>query len=543
MDTAWWHGSVIYHIYVRSFQDSNGDGIGDLRGLLSRLDYLKELGVDALWLSPIFASPNRDFGYDVSDYYAIQPELGTIDDVHALIQEAHKREIRIIFDLVLNHTSDEHPWFIESRSSKDSEKADYYIWSDDIPNNWMGAFGGRAWTFDQSRGQYYLHSFLKEQPDLNWRNNAVAEALFKMVRYWLELGIDGFRLDVINLIIKDETLRSNPKIVGSRPRPYDLQRHIFDRNRLESHAKIRQLRSVIDEYDGRMLVGEIMAELPGEPELAASYLGKENDELHLSFDFSLAYARFTASSWKRVSKRWYEATGSKRDPSWVLSNHDLPRFSSKVRGNRHKLKMAALFLLTQRGAVFIYYGEELGLPDSRVCPKEMHDPLGKKYWPFHRGRDLSRGPMVWSIGPGNGFSEAKSWLPVTKDANFYSVENQNLEPDSLLNFYRTAIALRKGDTVLTMGHCTFIEAENPHLLIYCRTLGAERRLIVLNMSSGYQTCSLADLVPGEEIAALRLFSTHPEGRAEERGLGPLELAPWQGSVYDLVAQRRKSRSS
>jgi len=542
MSQVWWNGGVVYHIYLRSFQDSDGDGVGDIPGLIMRLGYLEDLGVDAIWLSPVFSSPNHDFGYDVSNYLTIQSEFGTLEEIDVLLDEAHRRGIRVIFDLVLNHTSVEHQWFIESRSSKEGEFTDYYIWSDTIPNNWMGAFGGRAWSYDSQRGQYYLHSFLREQPDLNWRNQKMVDELFAMVRYWLDRGVDGFRLDVINLIVKDETFRNNPKILGSRPRPYDLQRHIFDRNRPESHTRIRQLRKVVDGYEERMVVGEIMAELPGEPELAASYLGA-GDELNLSFDFSLAYARFSAQSWKRVAKRWYEATGSHRNPCWVLNNHDLPRFSGKVRGNEEKLKLAALFLMTQRGTIFIYYGEELGLPNSRICPKEMRDPLGKRYWPFHKGRDLARGPMVWSTGSGNGFTTGESWLPVAKRANYYSVENQSLETDSMLNFYRRVIALRKDDEVLQVGHCAFIECSNPNILIYTRSIGERRRLVILNMGSRIQAFCLKAFLTKQAVVALRLFSTHKEGRVEESGETDLELAPWQGSVYDLVDQRRKSRSS
>jgi len=321
-----------------------------------------------------------------------------------------------------------------------------------------------------------------------------------------------------------------------------MQRHIFDRNRLESHTRIRQLRKVVDSYEERMLVGEIMAELPGEPELAASYLGA-GDELNLSFDFSLAYARFSAPTWKRAAKRWYEATGRHRNPCWVLNNHDLPRFTGKVKGDEEKLKLAALFMLTQRGTIFIYYGEELGLPNSRICRKEMQDPLGKRYWPFHPGRDLARGPMIWNTGSGYGFTTGESWLEVAKSANYYSVENQSLEADSMLNCYRRVIALRKDDEVLQLGHCAFLDCTNTNILIYTRSLEKRRRLVVLNMGSRAQACCLKAFLAKEEVIALRLFSTHQEGRVEESGESELELAPWQGSVYDLIDQRRKSKSS
>lgn len=543
MAYQWWQGAVVYRIYVRSFQDSNGDGVGDLMGLISRLGYVENLGVDAIWLTPVFDSPNFDFGFDVSDFLTVQKELGTLSDFDLLIEEAHKRGIKVIVDLLLNHTSIEHPWFIQSRSSTEGEYAGYYIWSDEIPNNWIAAFGGKAWTLDSVRGQYYMHSFFRQQPDLNWRNPKVVDELFAVTRFWLDRGIDGVRLDVINSIAKDETLRSNPKVLGTRSRVYDRQRHIFDRNRPESYTRVRQVRRLVDEYDDRVLIGEIMAEFPGEPELAASYLGQKGDQLNLSLDSSLANARFSAPSWKRVAKRWYEATGRLRDPGWVLNSHELSRFSTRVKGDQDKMKLAALFLMTQRGTIFIYYGEELGLPDSVVWPKEMKDPLGKRFWPFMKSRDVSRGPMVWSTGPGNGFTSGESWLPFTKSANFYSVENQALEKDSMLTFYRTIIALRSDDLVLQMGHCHFMECKNSNVLIYTRSSEDGRRMVILNMSKRVQTCSLADVLEREEAVALRLFSTHIDGRAKETGEDDVELVPWQGSVYDLVDQRRKSRSS
>lgn len=536
MAEKWYQDCVVYQIYPRSFQDSNGDGIGDIKGIIQRLDYLQSLQIDAIWLSPIFLSPMADFGYDVSDYCAIDPLFGTMEDAKALIEQSHTRNIRVVFDLVLNHTSIEHPWFIESRQTRDSDKSDFYIWSDTIPNNWYAAFGGRAWTYDKQRKQYYLHSFLSDQPDLNWRNPKAVTAIFQQLTFWLELGVDGFRLDVINCIIKDDALRNNPKIIGSRPRPYDMQRHIFDRNRPESHQKLQMMRKFVDGYGQRMLVGEIMVELPGEPELAASYLGRHQDELHLCFDFSLAYTRFSAVKWKTVAKRWYEAVGRHRVPTWVLNNHDLPRIMSRLKGSEDKARLAAMFLLTQRGAIFLYYGEELGMPNSKVPRSAMYDPLGKRYWPFHPGRDPERGPMIWSTGEGNGFSSTESWLPFAKAANRYSVENQELEPDSMLQFYRGMLSLRKVDEVLRLGLCTFIDTSCIHILAYCRELGDEARLILLNMSSKTQVCTVP-LLQDKALQCERMFSTHPLG-PDEISMNNLTLKPYQGSIYSL-----KSKSS
>ncbi len=535
MERAWWESCIVYQIYPRSFQDSNGDGIGDLKGIMQRLDYLESLGIDAIWLSPVFASPMADFGYDISNYQMIDPVYGSLSDAEELIEACHAHNLKIIFDMVLNHTSLEHPWFQESRKSRDNEKADWYIWSDTIPNNWYSAFGGKAWSYDEMRGQYYLHSFLKEQPDLNWRNREVVDAMFAVLRFWLEEGVDGFRLDVINCILKDKALRSNPKIIGSRPRPYDMQRHIFDRNRPGTHQKLRMMRQLVDSYPDRMLVGEIMVELPGEPELAASFLGRNSDELHLSFDFSLAYTRFAAPKWRMAAKRWCEAIGKNRVPSWVLNNHDSPRIMSRVRGNVAKAALAAVFLFTQRGSLFLYYGEELGLPDSNVPRIFMKDPLGKHYWPFHKGRDPARGPMVWTDEPGHGFTEGDSWLPFAPDASSYAVSVETENPSSMLSLYRSLIAMRKEDWVFQYGMCRYLKTDNAHVVCYIREAEDEKRLILLNFSGRRQKVRIKEF-PSELWDWKIQFSSQKilEGKSGDIRF----LQAWQGCVYNL-----KSRSS
>nr|WP_321294394.1 alpha-amylase family glycosyl hydrolase [uncultured Sphaerochaeta sp.] len=539
MDYAWWEDCVVYQIYPRSFQDSNNDGIGDIQGIIQRLDYLQSLQIDAIWLSPIFLSPMADFGYDVSSYREIDPIFGTLADVDELLHEAHQRNVKVLLDLVLNHTSNMHPWFLESRESKENEKADFYIWSDTIPNNWYAAFGGKAWTYDASRKQYYLHSFLAEQPDLNWRNPKVVDAVLAEIRFWLEKGVDGFRLDVINCIVKDESLRNNPRIIGSRPRPYDMQRHIFDRNRTETHQKLKMIRKLMDEYGQRMLVGEIMVEMPGEPELAASFLGRYHDELHLSFDFSLAATPFKAQRWKTVAKRWYEAVGRHRVPTWVLNNHDLSRFYSREGESEAKAKLAALFLCTQRGALFLYYGEELGLPNSKISRLQLRDPLGKKYWPFHPGRDPERGPMVWSTGEGNGFSTVEPWLPFAKASNRYSVENQEMEESSMLLYYRNLLELRKDDETLRRGLTSFVETTNVHVLAYCREHQGQQRLILLNFSKRRQTVDLPSFAL-KNLSCELVFSTHasPSG-APVMQFENLLLQPYQGLIVRLPEERQE----
>ena len=508
MELPWWQERVVYQIYPRSFQDTNDDGIGDIQGIIHRLDYIESLGVGSIWLSPIFTSPMADFGYDISDYRGIDSIYGSLQDVEELIDQAHQRSLKVIFDLVLNHTSNKHPWFLDSRTSRNAEKANFYIWKDEIPNNWFGAFGGKGWTFDSTRGQYYYHSFLPEQPDLNWRDQNTVDAIFNEVSFWLEKGIDGFRLDVINLIIKDDKFRDNPKIFGTRPRPYDMQRHIFDRNRPESHAKIRSLRKLTDKYPQRMLVGEIMVESPGEPELAASFLGKTWDELHLTFDFSLINTPFSAQKWQKAAKRWYEAVGKNRCPTWVLNNHDVKRSISRFNGNEARARLAALFLLTQYGSIFLYYGEELGLVDSSVGKRDLQDPLGKRYWPFHKGRDGERGPMIWNVGVGHGFSNTTPWLPFASGGNRFAVENQELEPDSMLTFYKSLIELRNNDTVLLQGDYAFLSTSNSKILAYTRTSEEGKRLVLLNFSAKKQTLIVSGIQASEETCRV-VFSTAP----------------------------------
>lgn len=531
MDLPWWQDCIVYQIYPRSFQDSNGDGVGDLQGIIQRLEYIHGLGVDAIWLNPIFPSPMTDFGYDISDYRAIDPLFGTMADVELLIEKAHELSLKVIFDLVLNHTSDKHPWFLESRESRESEKSAYYIWSDVVPNNWKGAFGGKGWTFDKQRDQYYFHSFLPQQPDLNWRNSNTVDSILAEVSFWLEKGIDGFRLDVINSIIKDEALRDNPRIIGGRPRPYDMQRHIFDRNRPESHSKVKMLRKLVDTFPDRMLVGEIMVEDPGEPELAASYLGRTGDELNLTFDFSLITTGFTAQKWQRTAKRWYEAVGMHRTPVWVLNNHDVNRSISRFSNNEQKARLASFFQFTQRGALCIYYGEELGLRDSSVYRKDMQDPLGRRYWPFHRGRDPQRGPMVWNIGENHGFTDGKPWLPFAKHADRYAVESQEIEQKSMLSFYRSLISLRRKEPALSLGVCVFLEHKNTNLMVYTRTLGDTQFLVVLNFSSKNQSASLGEF--GLRNTNKEIFSTSPASGQPRFSYENIILTGYEGVVFRL----------
>ena len=532
----WWKHGVIYQIYPRSFYDSNGDGVGDLPGITQKLDYLADLGVDGLWLSPINTSPMFDFGYDISDYRGIDPVFGTQRDFDLFLSEAHRRGIRVILDLVMNHTSHLHPWFVESRSSRDNPMRDWYIWRDRgkfcrYPNNWMAAFGGRAWEWDRKTRQYYLHSFLREQPDVNWRNPAFKEAMFGEIRHWLDRGVDGFRLDVVNLFVKDEHFRSNPFGIGPYPRPYDLQRHIYDRDRPELHGILRDFRKLLDSYDERMSVGEVAAENYGNPEIAASCLGAEGDELHLSFDFSMIYRKWNAREFLKCIKRWDAAVPEKAWPCNVLNNHDQPRSRSRHGGGTDapaRARLMAAMLLTLRGTPFLYYGEEIGMENGRIPRGEIQDPLGKRYWPFHPGRDPERTPMQWSGGPNAGFSTGKPWLRVNEDYRRVNVERQTGDASSVLEFYRKLIALRRSNPALDRGSFEAVGDARNDVLSYTRTYGDESFFVALNFASSPRR--IRPVLQGAWRVAL---STHKSVAMEYPTLD-MGLAPYEATVLRRV---------
>ncbi len=484
---------MIYQIYPRSFCDSNDDGIGDLQGIASKLDYLVELGIDGIWLSPINKSPMDDFGYDIADYRGIDPIFGNNEDFDHLLDEAHKKGIKVILDQVYNHTSYKHPWFQESRKSKKSPKRDWYIWADPVgtgpPNNWLAAFGGRAWAWDHKTRQYYFHSFLREQPDLNWRNPEVQEAVFDTMRFWLNKGVDGFRFDVINFFIKDKKLRNNPLgFWGPYPRPYDWQQHIFDRDRPEVHDIIRGMRKILDEYDERMMVGEVVDE-QRDPGLPTSYLGFGTDELHLAFNFALIYERWSAKKFMEHIRYYMALIPKEGWPCHVLSNHDFHRARSRYSFGRHTLarsKVLAMMLLTLRGTPFLYYGEEIGMCDGVVKRSEIEDPLGKWYWPIVTGRDPFRTPMQWTGEKYAGFSKVQPWLPVNSDHTVINVESQRRDPDSLFNFYKRLIKLRRDTPTLHAGE--WLPRRSHHkVMSYYRVHKDQRMLVVLNFSRRGQT--------------------------------------------------------
>jgi len=488
----WWQDGIIYQIYPRSFSDSNGDGIGDLNGVIGKLDYLQALGIDGIWFSPFYPSPMHDFGYDVADYCAIAEEFGTLDTFERLVDEAHKRNIRIVIDLVFNHCSSEHPWFKEACESRSSPKRDWFIWHDGKknwrgkpkpPNNWGGAFGGSAWSWHDPTEQFYCHGFLAEQPDLNWRNPEVREALYDVMRFWLDRGVDGFRLDVVNWFIKDDQFRSNP-IKTLLGRPYDRQDHIYDRNRPETIGYMKEIRAVADEYQGRMTVGEVFVPAPGDPALPAQYYG-EGDGLHMAFNFAFLYRKWRASAFRDAVQRWESLLGQRGWPNYTLSNHDQPRHIGRFGkgGDRAKrARLAALMLLTLRGTPFLYYGEEIGMGNGKIPKARLQDPVGIRYWPFHPGRDPARTPMCWDDSEGAGFSSREPWLPVNADAGQINVAQQEADPGSLLNWYRRLISLRRAEAALHAGTYSDWDGGSDDLFCYRRSHDGDEIVVLLNFA-------------------------------------------------------------
>jgi alpha-glucosidase len=478
-DFLWWRDGVIYQIYPRSFMDTNGDGLGDLPGIIVRLDYLQELGVDAIWLSPFYPSPDKDFGYDISDYTAVDRRFGTLDDFDRLVEAAHRRGMRVVLDMVLNHTSDQHPWFQESRRSRADPRRDWYIWRDQ-PNNWQAVFGGPAWQLDRLTGQYYLHLFTTEQPDVNWRNPQVRQALLDVFRFWLERGVDGFRLDVFNAFFKHPDLLDNPTrpgLVG-----FQRQRHLYDIDQPEMMPLLNELRSLLDAYPERYAVGETFL---ATPEKTVSYCGPDKLHAAFSFDFSASYLRFPWGApfvKEKITAREkiFDAAGVW--PTTVMSNHDLKRAASRYgKGEADEQAFIAMtLLLTLRGTPFLYYGEEIGMRDISLKRSEILDPPGKKFWPFFKGRDGCRAPMQWDASPNAGFSSAQPWLPVHPDYLQRNVEVQRQDPASLFNFTKKLLALRKALPALRGGSLAFLEGTPGDVLAYLRQTPDQSVLVAVN---------------------------------------------------------------
>lgn len=554
---SWWQRGVIYQIYPRSFGDTNADGIGDLQGILDHLDYLNDgtpasLGVDAIWLSPIYPSPDRDFGYDVSDYVGVDPKYGSLADFDRLVEACHTRGVRVILDLVLNHTSDRHAWFESSRSGRTGPHASWYIWRDSPgrsitgrrrpPNNWRSFFGGSAWTWDDGRGQFYLHTFLPEQPDLNWRHPAARAALLDVVRAWLDRGVDGFRLDVFNAFFKDEALRSNPRRIGRRGW-WSWQHHVHDRNQPELHGALAELRALVDEAPGRMTVGELF---DGSFHDAAAFTIPR----HLTFDWALIGLPWSARAFADAIERRDEAFGPERWPANVLSNHDQPRHASRYdeagRGDSAgddpalhgarlgdaRAKVAATLLLTLRGTPFLYYGEELALRSLSISNRDAADPPARRanslfpWW----NRDQARGPMPWQAGAGGGFTSGRPWLPLPPDVDERNVARQAADPDSVLSLYRRLIRLRREVPALNRGSQNLLDAGDADVLAYRRASDGRSAIVALNFASRPATVSLP--APGPAGAWRIALSTHPRTLGDMLAM-PAVLAPLEALIaYD-----------
>ena len=463
-DDPWWRTGLLYQVYPRSFADADGDGVGDLPGIIDRLDHLAWLGVDGIWLGPVNVSPHVDWGYDVADYLAVDPELGTLEDLDRLIAEAGRRGIRVLLDLVPNHTSDRHPWFVDARSGRDARHRDWYVWADPAPdgsrpNNWVSSFGGPAWTLDEGTGQYYLHNHLVEQPDLNWWDEEVRDEFDRIITHWLDRGVAGFRIDVCNVIVKDALLRDNPPAEETDPLDVRIfgQRPVYNSDRPEVHEVIRRWRRLTDGYPGSLLLGETPVPTA---ESLARYYGDGTDGLHLAFNFPFISAPLEAGAMRAVVEAAEAALPAGAWPVWTGSNHDLGRLATRwAEGRPERTRVALLVLLTLRGTPVLYQGDELGLCDTDVPHEAMRDPLGVLYYPAYAGRDGARTPMPWADGPGGGFTRpgVAPWLPFG-DLAACNVADQRGDPGSTLHLVRHLIALRREDGDLRAGSYRSLEA-------------------------------------------------------------------------------------
>jgi alpha-glucosidase len=526
----WWQRGVIYQVYPRSLQDSNGDGIGDLSGILRRVDYLAGLGIDALWLSPVYPSPMADFGYDVSNYVNIHPMFGTLAQFDQLVAAARGRGLRLILDFVPNHSSDRHPWFLESRSSRHNPKRDWYLWRDagaggGAPNNWSSNFGGSAWEWDEPTGQYYYHSFLKEQPDLNWRNPEVVAAMHDVLRFWLKRGVDGFRVDVLWMLIKDDQWRDNPPNPDYRPGqpPHDSQLPLYNTDRPEVQAVVAGLRRVLDEYDDRVLIGEIY--LPVERLVA--YYGAKLDGAQLPFNFQLLQSAWDARGIAALIDRYERALPSGGWPNWVLGNHDRPRIASRV--GLPQARVAAMLLLTLRGTPTMYYGDELGMLNAAIPADRVQDPLEKNVPGLGLGRDPCRTPMQWDASEHAGFSTSEPWLPISDDHVAVNVQSEDAEATSLLTLYRRLLQLRRSHSALAVGSYEAV-ATTGDLLAYIRRVEGESFLIALNLGAGPYELSLQSL----GLQGRCVLSTYLDDREEET-TQELTLRANEGVIVEVGA--------
>jgi alpha-glucosidase len=489
--TPWWKHAVFYEIYPRSFMDSNNDGIGDLNGIASKLEYLKALGVDAIWIAPCFPSPQVDFGYDVSDYENIDKMYGTLDDFDRLEKLGEQHGIKIILDFVVNHTSDQHPWFLDSKSSRTSAKRDWYIWRDgkapnQPPNNWISTFGGSAWQWDATTKQYYYHFFYPQQPDLNWRNPAVADAMYGVTTWWYKRGVAGFRLDAVDTLFEDPDLKDNPVLPGKNaygdPKTEDKYTHKLP----EVHDVMKGLRTAANPY-GAVLIGETWTDNVSE---LKDYYGKNNDELQMPMDLMLTKLKFSAPIFR---DHIAGVVGSGQWPTWVISNHDIVRAWNRYGDGKHNDQIAkdmAAMYLTLRGTPIMYYGEEIGMQNNNPKRREdVKDPIGRRGWPKEIGRDGERTPMQWSNTPNAGFTKGVPWNPIPITYQTYNVADELKDPNSILNWYKGLLALRHKDTALTEGDYMALNESDPNVLSYLRKAGNDAAIVVINMSDSPQRVS------------------------------------------------------
>ncbi len=513
VDKDWWRGAVIYQIYPRSFQDTNDDGIGDMKGIAQRLPHVASLGVDAIWISPFFTSPMRDFGYDVSNYEDVDPIFGTLEDFDTVVAEAHRLGIRVMIDLVLSHTSDKHPWFVESRSSRTNPRADWYVWADSRPdgtppNNWLSIFGGSAWQWDPTRLQYYMHNFLTSQPDLNLHNPEVQDALLSVARFWLTRGVDGFRLDTINFYFHDEELRDNPSLPPERRNaqtapavnPYNYQEHLYDKNRPENLEFLKRFRALMDEFPAIAAVGEVGDSQRG-LEIAGQYTSG-GDKMQMCYAFEFLAPDVPTPASVAAVQHALERAAPDGWVCWAFSNHDVMRHVSRwgagVADHAGQAKLLASLLMSLRGSVCIYQGEELALPEAELAYEDLQDPYGIQFWPDFKGRDGCRTPMPWDGAAINGgFSTVRPWLPVPAVHLGAAVSAQQDDPHSVLNHYRRFLAFRRQHPALVKGEIAFAPAATS-VLSFVRSHGNERILCLFNM--GAEACEVAR--PPEAIEVL-----------------------------------------
>ena len=525
---AWWKSGVVYQIYPRSFQDTNGDGVGDLKGITQRLDYLRDLGVDAVWISPFYPSPMKDFGYDVTNFTDVDPRFGTLADFDTLVAEMHKRGLRLVMDFVPNHSSDEHPWFVESRSSKDNPKRDWYMWRDgrsanQPPNNWLSVFSGSAWTYDPTTSQYYYHAFLKEQPDLNWHNPELRAAMLSAMRFWLERGVDGFRIDGISHTMEDAALLdepADPSYKDTKPE-FDKLLHVYTTEQRSNHSIVREMRKLCDQYPGeRALITEAYITF----EQQAAYYGTpEAPEAQLPFNFHLISADWTAASVAKVVAEYEASLPTHGWPNWVLSNHDKHRLGTRL--PQGQARIAAMVLLTLRGTPTLYYADELGMKDVFVPPERAQDPVELKTPGKGFGRDPERAPMLWDATANAGFTTGTPWLPLEPDYVTLNAEAQDSDSQSMLSLYKTLLKLRRATPALNVGSYKQVAA-NEGVLAFIREAGGQKFFVALNFTNKTSRVTLGDLVG--HVACTSVMDQVGQSVA-----GALELRPNEGVVVRL----------